>query len=316
MGPLGAVAFDGDTLFVGSRLGRYAAYRDRLLWERQAGAPLSMPPVAFAKTIIYGTQAGSLFAVDERDGSERWRHALGGQLLRKPVVAQGRLIVGNSYDQLAALDAQTGKRLWLYSHEMRPGVALHGSVAAAVDGSTVFAGFTDGTVCALELQDGSIKWSRPISLERRELPDAVVAPVVAGGRVYAASQSDGVFALATDDGRVLWNQRTPRIVRMEWGERLFAFSGDGEAYALDASTGEVRWHTSMRVGQPTQPVLADGRITVGAWPGGLVVLDAETGSITQRLFVGGVASELAAAGDALAFVNEDNRLYLLRRPRS
>jgi len=63
---------------------------------------------------MFGTEAGTAYALDAADGTIRWQQSVGGKLYGDPLLAGGKLLftVLESESPLVALDPQNGAKLW------------------------------------------------------------------------------------------------------------------------------------------------------------------------------------------------------------
>lgn len=89
-------------------------------------------------------------------------------------------------------------------------------------------------------------------------------------------------------------------------ETLYFGSENGDVYALNAKTGETKWHKSVRGEILAAPAIDAGVLVVSTTSGLLVALDAETGeqlwtyeSEVPPLSLRGVSAAVAAAGGAI-----------------
>ena len=160
-----------------------------------------------------------------------------------------------------AVDAATGRQIWKR--------ATNGPVPAtpAIADGTVYIGSYDGKFYALNAQTGALKWKFATEGERRfeakglhgwQPKNQTVAdpfdvflssPVVANGAVYFGS-------------------------------------GDGNLYALDAATGDLRWKFKTGDVVHASPALADGFLFFGSWDSYFYAVDATTGKEKWRFHAG------------------------------
>ena len=115
--------------------------------------------------------------------------------------------------QLSALDAFTGKLLWQQSVGTRTAI----NWGASFDGRRLFSGDAsyarNGQIYALDPMSGHIDWQQP-------MPGCAPGPAVPADKCWSGNMS----AVSS----------TPGLV---WLGAM-----DGQAYAFDAATGQVRWH--------------------------------------------------------------------------
>ena len=210
--------------------------------------------------------------------------------------------------------------------------------SATIAGGVAYVGDTSGTLVALRLTDGSLVW------RARTRGGIASTPAVAAGRVFVVA-ADGLYALRARDGRVLWRHATPgerrhtasgfvmparRVVPDPWDVFLsspavvdgvvYAGSGDGSVYALDARTGTLRWRFRTRDVVHTSPAVANGVVYAGSFDRSLYALDARTGALRWRFatlpnaspVLEGIASSAAVADGTVYVGARDGHLYALR----
>jgi len=119
-------------------------------------------------------------------------------------------------------------------------------------------------------RSGSTKAQVPrrlVELWRTRVAEKLTPPVMANGRIYlAAPESYGVLCLDARDGRLLWRftaggrvDTPPTYCR---GSLLFG-SADGWVYAVEASSGKLRWR--FRCAPSVRRIGAFGRLE-SPWP--------------------------------------------------
>ena len=127
----------------------------------------------------------------------------------------------------------------------------------------VYFGSLDHNFYALSLRHGEEKWTLPF-----EAGGAIVtSPLVSDRRVFFGS-FDGTFhALDVDSGKQIWQfdgegwfWANPVTVE----NMVYATTTNGLLYALDASTGRLRWLEPFDLQRPViaSPAVLDGRIVV------------------------------------------------------
>lgn len=323
----GGVGFDTNArrAFIVSQNGLVRAVKDpelEELWRYEHNNPFTMAPRFLAKSaietlpddlVVVGTQGGEVIALNAKDGSLTWEYTIGGELRQAPIVHQRRLLITNSRNQLSALDPATGKWLWQYAREFPQGMTVFGHSGVTVDGDHAYVGFADGYVAAVRMEDGTALWARPLTMSSTGFADADATPEVFGNRVYAASFEDGVFALNKDTGESIWQLSMRGVTRLTVKEpRVFVANSSGELTALDAESGRTLWRFKFPPANVTKPLVYRGFVALGLSPGGLYVLEEDTGRPVQLFNPGGVVSELTLTAGELGFLSEGSVAYLMR----
>lgn len=145
-----------------------------------------------------------------------------------------------------------------------------------------------GLVVALDVRTGKVLWSRPY----RACIGA--SPAVAHEVVYVAmlnpcnqphtGEPGLVVALKARTGRELWRFRlgatesSPLIV----GNRLYVGSRDDRLYALNATTGRLRWSFNTGGEIKGAPAYADGTVYTASYDGYVYALDAHNGHLRWK----------------------------------
>ena len=161
--------------------------------------------------------------------------------------------------------------LWRFRFHARPGGSGVFTATPVVVGGVVYVEDMESTVFALDLSNGHVLWHHGFVYAASPGPNGLA---VADGRVYGATDRM-VFALSARTGKVLWSRVLARlgepvidIAPQVAGGQVFASTiglppnGHGALYALNASTGAVRWRLSTIKGKWRFPKEAGGG---GAW---------------------------------------------------
>ncbi|MBZ4333424.1 PQQ-binding-like beta-propeller repeat protein [Corallococcus sp. AS-1-12] len=169
----------------------------REVWRYATGTIASDTPklYMFDGLVVFRLGA-TIYAVD-RSGTLAWKYLIIGDVSQadSDAIAVGQsLIMSVSADgvhMVFCFDLHRGTLLWYYDAGTFPWTA-----PAAGDGMVVL-GFTDGSVRALDLTTGALKWAYAAGKPDLLLPSLVVAD----GAVYCATKTGALFALDTVSGQ-------------------------------------------------------------------------------------------------------------------
>jgi outer membrane protein assembly factor BamB len=311
--PQGAPSYADGRLYVGSATGVLSVHdagSGRTLWSKALGGRLATPVVDGGRVYALSgddTALGTLYALSASDGRELWRRSVNANGHQSPLVGAGLVVVTSN--RIYGFSADTGQPLWSYGDEF--GVAyeaalVDGLVVAADDGKlvaltpsgaevwwteppsrvlgyrlrvsadrgVVYAGGFDGILRAVDVRDGTTRWSAVTYGE-------VFAPAVAAGMVYAQASTNYVFGIDQVSGAIRWSYDTASGM-LPPGQSsnfppsyanglIFVSTGivaadrsslDNFLLALDAKTGALRWKAALGRERATQPTIAGGQVFI------------------------------------------------------
>lgn len=199
-----------------------------------------------------------------------------------PVVANEIIVATSSAGELSEISRDDFTRVWRFPGPDDDGIrpeAIYGTPVVTAD--TVYFGGYDGSVYALGLGSGRLKWDQPFKTEGR----------IIGGVVL--DEANETLFVASDDGRLYGLDPTSGRPKNDWQFKagggiwatpllaegvLYVPSLDGRLYALDAATGQELWRSKADGRLISNPAISGNTIIVGGIGRRLDAIDAETGS--------------------------------------
>jgi outer membrane protein assembly factor BamB len=300
---LGGPSFDPVTgvVVVGTRDGWLHAYDQdgHRLWEYQAGGRFDAPPRIDGGTVYAGSADGRLYALGLGDGKLKWSYDAHEEVGTTPVVAGDRVLVMTLQDTLLAVDAKSGAWLWHHRREPKEGFTIRGAASVQVGDGRALGAYSDGTVVALDLATGAVRWERKIAPAGNFMD--VDSLCLDGGRLYAAAYSGAVYGIDVATGRELWELRAPGASRVALGGGTLVVETTTQLIGVSPGSGATRWTRKLE-GTPWGEIsVAGGRAAVpeGA---GLSVIDVATGQLLRVFDPGTGVSATAAWRDGRAYV--------------
>lgn len=205
-----------------------------------------------------------LVKFDRTSGASDWIHDFDGQTHATPALGEEHVFLGLS--NLVAFDKASGEKRFTLDAE--------GDFSAPVlDDGVVFVGTSiyrdddtwTGYLHAADVEDERWLWRVETGRIDRNLPLAVHDDTV-----FVTNDSGTLYAIATTDGTIRWTFETgsddctlPRV----GGGIVYVSSGD-TVHAVDADSGEQRWHASWDGRQfdswsDSPPLVTDDALYVG-----------------------------------------------------
>jgi outer membrane protein assembly factor BamB len=304
-------------LFIGSNEGTFYsldASNGAIAWKIDLGA-VSTRPVVDRGRIYVGTNDGTMVCLDTFDGSERWRYATRGPIMQPPVLAGDLVFFSNEADQVYALDQDTGKFRWQHRLETPEEYTIRGHAGVAVSSrdKLVFSGFANGTMVALRTTTGSVTWMTALAGEADRFVDVDGTPIVSGDTVFVTSTSGGVYALDKTTGLVRWRLPIEGAGGLVTdGELLYVAAANAGIHAIDHS-GNIVWRQGTRGGgEPAQPVLSGDYLMYALSDDGLFIADKRTGVVHQYFDPGdGVSSQPTLVKDRVYVLSNRGTLFAM-----
>jgi eukaryotic-like serine/threonine-protein kinase len=208
-----------------------------------------------------------------------WGHESGDVYTSSPVHVNGTVIFGSGDGHVYALDARTGRQHW------RAVAGGRVRSSPAVDGGRVYVGSADGRVYAFDLRTGALRWRY---------------------------DTEGVRLESRNFG---YDRRTVQSSPAVSGRAVYVGARDGFLYAIDATTGQLRWRFDHKLSWVnTSPAVHDGVVYAGSSDGQFVqAVNAATGEEIWRAKSGVTWSSPAVAGDVVYAGDGAGRVNALDR---
>ncbi len=198
-----------------------------------------------------------------------------------PIIAGNTVYLGDLATNVHAIDLASGARRWMVEVEEW----TYGPSGVAVSGGCVFANRGGHSIAAYRAIDGELLWSTDIRMN-----GGVVnfQPTVVGGTVFAATSSlsqlgarGTLFALDPSSGEIRWSFNT--IVSEDvWGNPEIN-SGGGAWYppSVDLEAGVSYWGISNPYPFPGAPGFPNGTSRPGdnRWTDSILAIDIDSGEL-------------------------------------
>ena len=240
-------------------------------------------------TGVYGSPALT------HNGRVKWKFHTKGEVVSSPALAGSLVYIGSTDGNLYAVDRDSGEQKWSFKTKGRV------TSSPAVSNGTLYFESMDSVFYALDAATGHMRWKFQTAGERR-----FTATHIHGSEPAAEAMPDPFDYYLS----------SPAVA----GGAVYFGSGDGNIYALDVSTGGLKWkfHTGDVV--HASPALADGVLYIGSWDSYFYALDAATGKEKWRFKTGedpdihnqvGIQGSAAVVDGTVYFGCRDSDLYAL-----
>ncbi len=222
-------------------------------------ACLFVPSISSAQSTFHGNPArtGVFTSAGPRTTPRtKWTFKAGGPIVTSPIVARGVVYISSLDGHLYAVDQATGAERWNFKSRMPI------ASSPAIGDSTLYFVSSAGSLAALNLADGQPRWVLPTEYERKfeaknlhgypspaqTIPDAwdlfTSSPALVDGIVYFGCGDGGIYAVDATSGLLRWKVTTGDVVHASPAVvdgTVYIGSWDSNLYAIDARTGQTRW---------------------------------------------------------------------------
>jgi len=156
---------------------------------------------------------------------------------------------------------------------------------------------------------GRVRWRRPTG------GSIYSSPAVWGNRLYTANNNGALVALDASSGSEIWRfQSTGNTLRSSPAvadNTVFVGGGHGTIddpnfYAVDATTGQLRWKLKTAGSFDASPAFSNGVVYCADSTGYVYAIRADSGSVIWRSSVGGIVTSSPALSDGILYVASDS----------
>jgi outer membrane protein assembly factor BamB len=185
------------------------------------------------------SEKGEVLAVSRTEGSPVW--SVPARIARPGwvAVADGT-VIWKSVSSLQAVEAETGEGRWELAPPADTGLF---STSPSIRDGLVYAATTEGTVLAVSLESGEVKWKTSVEggVHRGQNGSSLAIDTE---QVYVATEAGVLHALDMSGGSEQWQSNLGETLPTQPAvAAATAYVGNrvGEVYAVDTDTGEPRW---------------------------------------------------------------------------
>ena len=309
-------ASDGNRIFAASHDGNVSAYdpvTGKLEWRTELDQELSAGPGVGEGLVVVTGNDGHIIALDANTGAERWRVNVDGESLARPLIANEHVIVQTVDNRLRGLQVFDGVEAWIVLQPVPP-LTMRGTAPPVRVGSAVVAGFDNGRLVAVDIDDGNTNWEALLApptgrsdLER--LSDIDGAMAVIGQDIYAAGYQGRLASVAAESGQIIWASDISSYegVSADWTS-LYTVQEQGVVIALTRRNGTEMWRQEALLHrEPTLPIPYRSTVAVGDLEGYLHFFSNLSGEPVARVRVDGeaISSDPVVVADRL-YVQSDS----------
>lgn len=261
-------------------------------WQVSLREPLTTGPGSGDGLVVVGANNGNIIALQASDGRQRWRMSVPGAIIANPSVGNGVVVVKAVDGTLRGYSAQDGHALWSFQ-QVEPNLILRGSSTPLIRDRSLIAGFANGNLAKLSVDDGQLLWLQTVAIPEgafaiQRMIDIDANPVVFQHRIFVATYQGKISSLDWTSGRVLWSHDLSSYSGMTANdEAVYVSDAKGYVWSFNADSGLVNWRQNqLEFRIVSGPAVMDRYVVVGDAEGYLHWLDQQDGHFAGRISVG------------------------------
>lgn len=249
---------------------------------------------------LYAQNNVPLYALNASDGAKLWISYHAGTF--GPVAAGSQIYSVNEPGTLVSLNGSDGTVLWSSTADCSSDPVVANGVLYILSSKDGPGSGGSSLLHAVRTSDGTRIWDSPGPGEGSLVTDGTV--------VCSGNPGDQLRAWRVGDGRQLWHSSVDGgfgVPAMAKGVIYAVNVVTGMLHALRASNGKKLWDYPVNI--QTAPAVANGRVYVGGFDGGLIALRASDGTpmweFSAQFSIGPVV-----AGNAV-YVSDGSKVYAI-----
>lgn len=251
---------DGEGVYLGSDRGVFSkvdARTGKVVWNFSTSAPQGIhgSAVIVDNNVYWGDYEGILYCADKNTGKINWLIDLGDTIGASPLYHDGAILVSvetfrRANGFLAKVDARTGQVIWLSEYF---GSHPHSSPALSEDLKTVYVGANSNLFFSIDFSSGKTNWKFPVEGPIKG------TPAVWEGDIYFCSWDSNLYRLNAK-GETIWKTflnegcQSSATFSKKFNQ-IYIITNGGVIFALDITSGEIKWHHSGSGKFMSSPVL-------------------------------------------------------------
>lgn len=304
----GSASSASGAVYVGSYDGQLYALDESdgsVRWRFRTQRGIVSRPAPFAEMVVFGSEDKSVYAVSRSSGRAIWSFRTDAPVRSSPLMDEKACYVGSDDGYLYRIDRGKGHVTWRYK--------TFGPVRSSPvpSGQHILFGSDDGYLYTVNKETGSLVW-------RYQIGAPVMSSPLVHEQMVVVGASDGAIRGFTQvDGKLAWTVQTNKAVIASpsvFGEVVYIGSADGHMYAIELATGKLTWKRQVCRQITSTSVVTNGEIYVGGNDAVFYCLRRTDGTPLWTFGTGGpVVSRPLLTEDHIIFGSVDCSVYALNR---
>jgi outer membrane protein assembly factor BamB len=309
-----SVAIVDSTLFIGTLIGEVHLINlatGEKLGTTDFGTAIIGTPIP-DEDVLYVPLAHdemSIVAYNVRSGKNEWQQKMG-DIETSPLLRDGKLFVTTLGGKLVCLNKTNGENVWTFTVPATGHSSMiHSSPAS--DGHAVFFGADNGSLYAVDINDGKLLW-------QTKTGGAVIAsPSVIGGKVFFGSLDQTFYACDANTGTPVWKRALDASVVTAQAidqQHVFVGTTGGSFYCMNKDDGTIVWKYTAKSVFNAAPIVTGDVVYAGCTDRTLYAFQANTGEVLWKLETEGRIKTMPVAWKEYLVVLTEDDVVMAFRP--
>jgi len=210
------------------------------VWSFAVPFGVASPLVLYKKNIYFGGADGFFYSLRVDTGRLNWKFWTGSENSGTPLIQKGKIYWLANNQKLYAANLK-GSLLWIYSGPSLPkSFFVRGHLRPAIYKNSIFVGFYQGSLMALDKHTGKLKWKRSLSSQaiREDLE-------INGNCLLVPVFNSHLFCLNPLNGKIRWKFQGGSSVFLSERKVLYHWRKK-ELRAFKRNTQKTIWTKRMK----------------------------------------------------------------------
>jgi outer membrane protein assembly factor BamB len=312
------VLVDNSVIYAGSAGGQFYALdtkKGNKVWHTKLLGGVYAEPIIDEDNVFVADRKGIVYALNKESGTIEWQVETGMEISAKPLVVDDTIYLATALRQIVAVDKLgRGKKWQTVKTGALPKMTLKGTSSPVYYNGNIYVGYADGLFVCYKAQDGSVIWSKQLANKSASFTDVDTTPLIYDNVIYISSADGKTFALNPSNGDAVWTiERGGANDLATDGTDLYISSGFGKLSAVSLKSGNLIWEQEFEGSELSSPSVKDGLIVLTATRDKIYVVNAKTGDIEYKRFLGkGSFGRPVIDGDTVYILTNSSSLFALQ----
>jgi outer membrane protein assembly factor BamB len=269
--------------------------------------------------VVVATSVGEIVAINEEDGTLKWRVSIGSEAVVPPQLNAELVVVQAIDGKVTALKREEGDKKWTYANSV-PSLTMRGTSTPILFENLAMTGYANGHIVVLTLTQGYPVIDLRIAIpEGKSDLDRIVdvdgKMALVGDKLYAVSYQGNLVGIDLPGQAVAWSHKASSVEGLAAGfGQLYMVHEDGRISAHDMDDGAETWVVDgLRYRGLNAPSTISSYLVMGDQDGWIHLLAQSDGRFVgrkrlRRFFAKAIRSEIVVDADRVYVMDTGGRL--------